>query len=136
MAGDLTYEGTLTILTCWCGMRHAVPEELRAFQQRQHRDGARDVTGIYCPLGHQHVPSGKGEAERLREKLAAEEERAARILANLDQEQASHRATKGQLTKAKKRVANGVCPCCHRSFVQLARHMKTQHPTFEGGEIT
>lgn len=39
-------------------------------------------------------------------------------------------ATKGQLTKIKKCVNNGVCPICHRNFVALGRHMKGQHPDF------
>src|SRR5262245_30141922 len=40
----LTYTGELTVLTCWCGMRHAVPVELHNFQKRQHADG-RKVQG-------------------------------------------------------------------------------------------
>ncbi len=130
---QMTYSGRLTVMVCWCGMRHAVPEELAECQQRQHDNGER-VVDIYCPLGHSYVPAGKGEAERLRERLRREERRSASLLAELDQEQASHRATKGQLTKTKKRIANGICPCCHRSFVNVARHMKSQHPDFEGGE--
>jgi chemotaxis response regulator CheB len=43
-----------------------------------------------------------------------------------------HSATRAQLTKTKKRVANGVCPCCNRTFKQLARHMKAKHPEFVG----
>lgn len=133
--GTLTYEGTLTVTTCWCGTAHAVPTELYDHQLRQHNNG-ENVTGIYCPLGHTWIPAGKGEAAKLREKLAAEERRSATLTSKLDQEQASHRSTKGQLTKTKKRIANGVCPCCNRSFVQLARHMKTQHPNFEGAEFS
>jgi hypothetical protein len=41
-----------------------------------------------------------------------------------------HRSTRGALTKQRKRAANGVCACCHRSFANVARHMKTQHPDF------
>jgi hypothetical protein len=26
-----------------------------------------------------------------------------------------------------KRVGNGVCPCCNRTFEDLARHMKVKH---------
>jgi hypothetical protein len=31
-------------------------------------------------------------------------------------------------------VKHGVCPCCKRTFENLARHMKGQHPTFAGAE--
>lgn len=57
---DLTMEFTdrLTVVTCWCGINHAVPANLRSFQERQHRDG-EDVISIYCPLGHEHRPSGQ-----------------------------------------------------------------------------
>jgi len=38
-------------------------------------------------------------------------------------------ATKGQLTKARKRADRGVCQHCHRSFVDVARHVATKHPS-------
>lgn len=126
----LTYTGKLTVLTCWCGMRHAVPEELRDFQLRQHRDG-RDVTGIYCPLGHSYVPAGKSEADKLREQLERERQRLTATRDLLAHEERSHAATRGHLTRTKKRVGNGVCPCCGRMFQQLARHMKAKHPGYE-----
>lgn len=28
------------------------------------------------------------------------------------------------------RIRNGVCPCCNRSFKDVHRHMKSQHPEF------
>jgi hypothetical protein len=34
------------------------------------------------------------------------------------------------VTKIKNRVGHGVCPCCTRSFQNLARHMASEHPTF------
>lgn len=46
----------------------------------------------------------------------------------------SRRAYKGQLTRTKNRVKNGVCPCCNRSFDNLARHMKSKHPNY--GEVS
>ena len=44
--------------------------------------------------------------------------------------EARRRAAAGQITKLKKRVSHGVCPCCNRTFQNLQRHMKTQHPEF------
>lgn len=35
---------------------------------------------------------------------------------------------KGQLTKLRNRIANGVCPWCQRSFANVARHVEHQHP--------
>lgn len=125
----LTYSGTLIVVTCWCGMRHAVPEELREFQMRQHRDG-EDPTSIYCPLGHSHIPSGKGEAAKLLEQLAAARRSRDATRDLLDHEQRSHAVTRGHLTRTKKRVAHGVCPCCNRSFADVERHMKVKHPNY------
>lgn len=39
-------------------------------------------------------------------------------------------ALKGQVTKIKNRVGNGVCPCCNRTFANLGRHMTHQHPAW------
>lgn len=37
---------------------------------------------------------------------------------------------KGALVKTQTRVKNGVCPCCTRSFSNLAAHMATKHPKY------
>lgn len=124
----LTYTTELVVITCWCGMPHAVPAALRDFQQREHDEGRGH--SVYCPLGHQHQPAGKGKVELLQERLDRDRNERIRIQAELDQEKASHRSTKGQLTKTKKRVAGGACPCCNRTFVDVARHMKTKHPGY------
>lgn len=129
MSDTLTYSGQLTVRVCWCGMWHAVPEELREYQMRQHRDGEKPI-GIYCPLGHSGIPSGKGEAAKERERRERAEARAKAIQDQLDSEARAHSATKGQLTKAKKRIGKGVCPCCNRHFTNVERHMATQHPKY------
>jgi hypothetical protein len=129
---DLTisFTDTLTVITCWRGINHAVPQHLRDYQLRCHRDG-KAVPSVYCPLGHAHSPAGKGEAEKLRERLEREQARAGRLAAERDQIQASLNAQKGATTRARKRAAAAVCPCCHRSFVQLRRHLATKHPDYE-----
>lgn len=133
MSDTLTYVGELVVVTCWCGMRHAVPEELDDFQARQRRDG-RDQTAIYCPLGHTHIRAGEGEAATLRKQLELARNREATVRAELDQTEASLRAHKGVATKLRKRVAAGVCPCCNRTFQNLSRHMAGQHPDYPGGK--
>lgn len=131
MASDtLFYSGTLTTMTCWCGMRHAVPSELADLQQRQHADG-REVKEIYCPLGHAHIPTGEPKVQRVeRERECARNEAATRA-AERDQAEASARAYKGAATRVRNRAKAGVCPCCKRTFKQLARHMSSQHPDFD-----
>jgi crotonobetainyl-CoA:carnitine CoA-transferase CaiB-like acyl-CoA transferase len=124
------------VTTCWCGMRHAVPSELYDFQWRQHRDG-KPVTSVYCPLGHTHVPAGESEAEKLRRQLkwAQDRRNAERDLRQHTERQliaqrAAATRARNQRDRIQQRAAAGVCPCCNRTFKQLARHMKAKHPDF------
>jgi hypothetical protein len=125
----ISYKGALVVNKCWCGIRHAVPQELDDLQARQHADG-NQVTAIFCPLGHEYIPAGKGKASQLERELEFERNARAAITARADQAEASARAHKGHATRLRKRASAGTCPCCNRTFQQLARHMKTQHPEF------
>lgn len=131
MNNELTISFTdkLVVVTCWCGINHAVPNNLRDFQLRQHRDG-EPVTSIFCPLGHEHAPAGEGKAAQLQRDLDRANSRSRANLAALETERRSHSATKGQMTKLKKRVGKGVCPCCNRHFTNVERHMATRHPEY------
>lgn len=134
----LTFTGRITIETCWCGIRHGVPQELLDHMRRQHDNGERQV-GIYCPLGHSWVFSGKGEAERLREETARLERMAASRMESLrlvreerDKAERQAHAYRMVAAKARKRAQAAVCPVegCGRSFVQLRRHLATKHPDY------
>jgi hypothetical protein len=136
MSLTLTYTGQLDIVTCWCGIPHAVPTELHDYQLRQHRDGK--TFSIYCPLGHTYIPSGQSRSAQLEEQLERERRRAGRLAAERDQVAASLRAQRGATTRARnqrdrdrQRIAAGVCPCCNRTFQNLARHMAGQHPEYQ-----
>jgi hypothetical protein len=133
----LTITSRLVTTTCAsCAIVFAVPEQWDNERREDHK-------GFYCPNGHSLVYKGESEAEKLQRQLDAERARVdmlrqetKRQKATIDAERRSHAATKGQLTKTKKRVAGGVCPCCDRSFVQLARHMSTQHPDYTATQET
>lgn len=129
-AQTIAYSGQLVVSTCWCGMRHAVPSELLDHQERAHNDG-REVPSIYCPLGHQYVPAGEGEAARAKRRLKYAQDDNARLDAEREQAEASARAYKGAATKARKRAKAGTCPCCKRTFQQLSNHMRRKHPDFD-----
>lgn len=135
MTDTMTYTGELTILTCWCGIKHAVPDTLRRYQLNQHDMGIN--FSVYCPLGHQHVPSGDSRAKKLERELAAAKAMAAReqqrhdqTKAELRETEARRRGEKAAKTRIKNRVQHGVCPCCNRTFQDLARHMAGQHPDY------
>lgn len=107
------------------------------FEARRREDHA----SFYCPNGHSNHYPGPSAAEKEQKRLAAELD-AARALAaresrrRVDAEFTARRndyaarAAKGQLTKTKKRIAAGVCPCCNRTFKNLGNHMAGQHPDY------
>lgn len=130
----MTYSGELVILSCWCGVKHAVPSSLRDEQLRQRERGKS--MSVYCPLGHSYAPAGESKAEKLEARLGRESEERARVAAERDQAKASARAHKGAATRARKRAKHGVCPCCKRTFKQLAQHMAKKHPDFDPAAST
>jgi hypothetical protein len=119
----MTYSETLTVTHCWCGIALAIPENL----YRVANDEGRDV---YCPLGHTFVygDSYKERLAKAEKKIAAEQQRVRATRDLLEQEERSHSATKGHLTRVRKRVHRGVCPHCHRHFENVERHMASKHP--------
>lgn len=126
----ITYTQSLVTVTCWCGISHAIPADLEDYARRSGHS-------IYCPLGHEWIYNDTIK-KKLREAEEALERERNRVKATRDllaQEERSHAATRGHVTRMKKREAAGVCPCCDRTFRQLARHMKGQHPEYvaEGG---
>lgn len=120
---------------CNCKTQFWLPDELNTAAS-----ASRGPKGIqfYCPYGHgQHYLIGESEEDKLRR----ERDRLAQRVAQRDDEiqrqremrEAAERrasAARGQVTKIKNRVGHGVCPCCNRTFENLARHMAHQHPTF------
>lgn len=116
----------LEVVTCpTCRIVHAIPASL-ANSARAYPGNRSNGWVICCPMGHEWHYTGKSIEEKLREEKARVN--ATRDL--LEHEQRSHAATRGHLTRQKRRVAAGVCPCCNRTFQQLARHMATKHPDF------
>jgi hypothetical protein len=127
---------TLNVLQCAsCRMTFAIPDLFE-------KDRRNDHGTFYCPAGHHNVYNGQSEAEKLRQ----ERDRLAQRIAQRDDEIARQRdmrqtaerqaaAARGQVTKLKKRTSAGTCPCCTRTFANMAEHMKKQHPDFvaEGG---
>ena len=125
MTNSLTYSGELTVVTCWCGIRHAVPSELHRFQKREHDEGRKHY--VYCPLGHMHAPAGKSNAAELEATLARERARHDQTRAELETTERRRRAAVGEKTKIQNRVKKGVCPFCNRHFENLRRHMECKH---------
>jgi len=126
-----TYAGytTLEVECCGaCGVLFAAPELLMS-KCRETGDN------FFCPNGHSLVYIDT-ENNRLKRQLASTKDRLAVARARADQTEASLRATKGVVTKQRKKlekVVAGVCPVdgCKRHFRDLRRHMQSKHPDYE-----
>lgn len=129
-----TYAGDtdLEVLTCpVCGVTYGIPSAM----QRNAYDKGEGAIQWFCPNGHQLGYHGPSEAQKAREKAENQARWAEqRLKAERDLRAHTERqlaAQKGQTTKARKRAAAALCPCCNRSFVQLRRHMEAKHPDYD-----
>lgn len=125
MAETITYTGELKVYSCWCGISFALPESL--YTEYRRKNGGMS---IYCPLGHGMIPRNKDEIAVLKARLASAQEESEHYRSDRNRAERQARAHKGHHTRTKNRIANGVCPCCNRTFVNLGKHMKSQHPDF------
>jgi hypothetical protein len=127
---------TLETLVCGeCGVTFAMPKKLRD-------ERVKDRQAFYCPNGHPRVfredrvarLERELDQERTARQRAEELRRAA--LKEADHHAIEWRKSKTRLSNLRERVKNGVCPCCKRSFVQLARHIATKHPDYAESETS
>lgn len=126
------------IMTCRgdnCGISYAVPKDW-------HEQKVRTNGSFYCPNGCSRKFCGETEEDKLRrenqrlkqneaylhDRIRAKDER-------LDQEKHKVTAYKGHVTRIKNRVSHGVCPCCNRTFQDLARHMATKHKDYKKEKV-
>lgn len=123
---------TMNNITCSsCGVVFAVA----ASYENERR---QDRKTFWCPNGHALRFNGRTKDEEIRE-LKQTIERRERALNDVreQRDRASRSAqgykiaasrARGERDRIKTRVAAGVCPCCNRTFQQLARHMASKHP--------
>ena len=115
---------TLELQECpSCG----VPFGLTADYTERRR---QDHETFYCPNGHTLSYSQENRDEKLQRQLEQTSSQLARTQTSLATSRRSKAAIKGQLTKTRRRVANGVCPCCNRTFANLGAHMHGRHPEY------
>lgn len=115
----------LTTINCGeCGGSYAINERYR---QQRYEEG----NGWNCP--YCRVSWGYFENNRhkkLKRELADATRRADQHA--VEAREARQRASQisRSYQRVRERVRNGVCPCCNRTFENLARHMSTKHPDY------
>jgi len=130
-----TYTGTLVVKTCGsCGTTYGLSDETNRCALADDRVLWR-CTNPECAWDRVHctdteLSRTKRELEQARRwselnRIEAANERSRREIA-----ERGYAAQKGVTTKLRKRIAAGVCPCCNRTFENLARHVARQHPKY------
>ena len=120
----IDYWDELRVLECGkCGIAFAVPPEWLKARKGDH-------STFYCPNGHPRYFPGESDAEKLQRRLDFEKQRREAAERDADYQRNRARAQKAAKTRLEKRIAAGVCPCCKRSFENLANHMRDKHPDY------
>jgi hypothetical protein len=108
-----------------CGINYAVDQTVMTYKQglpKGHENGS-----WHCPNGHSLVFRESDLDKWRREAEQARQENARLNDLAVAEGRRADRAER-EAKKVKKRAHAALCPCCNRSFSQLARHMKAKHP--------
>lgn len=110
--------------TCWkCACVFHLPNELHAAARRSEN------ISFWCPYGHSaHFPAGATEEDKLRRERDRLKQNEARLIEEAREARAIAEKAERATKRLKKRAAAGSCPCCQRSFGNMAAHMRHQHP--------
>ena len=117
---------TETCITC--GVIFGMQGEFKEWRLKKH-------TSFYCPNGHSMCYTSETPEQKLQRELDAT--KLAVETAKRDAEwqrqlrEKAEKKHKREVRKLHVRVGNGVCPCCNRTFSNLARHMGAKHPEFK-----
>ncbi len=107
-----------------CGVPYSVPKSL---WDKQRQSGGFH----HCPNGHsQGWNREASEDERVRRERDRLKQDAARLADEIAAQRARAEKAEAATKRLKKRTAAGTCPCCQRTFSNMAEHMKHQHPEF------
>lgn len=107
-----------------CGIEFDVPDH---FARECHEKG--NAKTWYCPNGHQRV-FRDSDSDKFRRERDQAVQRLAQAEADARAARQGWEKAERELTRQHRRAAAGTCPCCQRTFTNMARHMKTKHPAF------
>jgi hypothetical protein len=112
-----------------CGVMFFVPKHWK--HDRMEGKTQEDRT-FYCPNGHARVfQAGMSEADKLRRERDRLVQEKARLEEAVAAEKRRASAQFAQNTILRKKIGEGSCPCCDRSFTNLKVHMRRKHPEFK-----
>ena len=110
-----------------CGVWHAIPQTMY--------NTCLEEGGYWtCPNGHSrgfNEGSLRKQLEKEKKRRKWSEENAENARNEADKSERRRIAQKAAMTRLKNRAKVGVCPCCTRTFKQLAAHMKNKHPNYD-----
>lgn len=98
-----------------------------AMSRRFYDETKRTGHTWYCPSGHPRAWRGKSTEQKLREAEAQATHLTDQLQASAHEAERLRQA----LLRDRHRFSNGVCPCCNRSFENVARHIRGQHPDYD-----
>jgi hypothetical protein len=106
-----------------CGIVFGVPDSYMVNRKEDHQN-------FWCPNGHVQRFVSESDAEKYKRLYDAEAQKMLPLRERLAAEERAHQRTVKRLRRVEKRAAAGVCPCCNRTFQQLARHMESKHKDY------
>ena len=117
-----------TIICCKCKTVFAMDEIINRVALER-----REAMSFFCPNGHsQSYITGETETDRLRRERDSLKQQQARLIEERNEAVKASDAAKKSERALKKRVKNGTCPCCQRTFLNMQEHMTKMHPEFVG----
>ncbi len=131
----MTVVGLVEVQCCNCGAYFGI--------ERGRYDRLLSHGGTFhCTNGHPQsfteteLTKAKRERDRLRQQLAERDDDLRKKEAQLKSAKTQVKNAKGTIVGLQTRAKHGVCPCCHRTFKQLAAHMQNKHPDFKAEVVT
>lgn len=105
----------------------------KIFMGTKHKQVCIDEHRVwFCTIcGQRRSFVGETLADKLRRERDAAIQREETIRNQRDVAQELYAKEANAAKKLRKRIKAGVCPCCHRTVKQMARHMATKHPNYD-----
>ena len=119
---------SIEYVTVYCGPPDTGGCNLQFAMTRNFYDYTkRTGEGWWCPAGHERVWADDTVEEQLQRAEARNQHLEDQLRASVQEAE----NTRIALLRDRQRFANGVCPCCQRSFDNVRRHMQAKHPDYD-----